>query len=69
MTAPAPGPGPRYGREYWSPIRLIAVAATIATLLAGFMILFAKLSPNSMKDWIATGLIAAGVALACMLVV
>jgi hypothetical protein len=68
MTQPAtPAPGYR-SLGYWSPIRLIAVAATIATLLAGFMIVFANLTGNSFKDWIATGIIAAGVALGCILI-
>jgi hypothetical protein len=67
MTAPAAGP--RYNQPgYWSPIRLIAVAATIACLVAGFIIAFGNPTANSLKDWIATGIIAAGVALGCIII-
>ena len=65
MTAP---------RRTWEPgpaglVRLIAVAATVACLLAGFIIAFATLTGSSLTAWIATGLIAAGVALACLIFV
>jgi hypothetical protein len=65
MTAPVPAyrqPG------YWNPLRLLAVAATIATLVVGFVIAFGNLSASSLKDWIASGIIAAGVALACLII-
>jgi hypothetical protein len=68
MTQPAtPAPGYR-SLGYWSPIRLIAVAATVAALVAGFIIAFGNPTANSLKDWIATGIIAAGVALGCILI-
>jgi hypothetical protein len=65
MTAP---------RRTWDPgpaglLRLLAVAATIATILAGLFIAFANLTGDSLTAWIATGLIAAGVALACLIIV
>lgn len=67
-----PGPaGPaRYSQPgYWSPLRLLAVAATIATLVIGFVIAFGNLSGSSFKDWVAAGIIAAGVALGCLIIV
>jgi hypothetical protein len=67
MTQPAPA-SPRLTPQASLFIRLLAVAATVACLLAGFMIAFATLSPTSLKDWIATGLIGAGVALGCMII-
>lgn len=66
MTAPA---GPRFTPQASLFLRLLAVAATIATLLAGFIIAFGNPSATSLKDWIATGLIGAGVALGCLIVV
>jgi len=60
---------PRYREAgYWTIPRLVAVAAVIATILAGFMVVFANLTGNSLTDWIATGLIGAGVALAIILI-
>jgi hypothetical protein len=46
---------------------LLAVVATIATLIVGFVIAFGNLSATSLKDWIAAGIIAAGVALGCII--
>jgi hypothetical protein len=54
---------------YWHPFRLLAVVATIATLVVGFVIAFGNLSATSLKDWIASGIIAAGVALGCLIIV
>lgn len=68
MTQPAPGYGYRVAGPASLFVRLIAVAATIATLLAGFIIAFGSPSATSLKDWIATGLIGAGVALGCMII-
>lgn len=65
MTQPV---APRYSQAgYWSPIRLLAVVATVATLVVGFVIAFGNLSATSLKDWIASGIIAAGVALGCII--
>jgi hypothetical protein len=51
-------------------IRLLAIAATIACLVAGFIIAFSSnLSASSFRDWVATGIISAGVALGCVLIV
>lgn len=66
MTQPVPA-------RHWEPavsgfIRLIAVAAVIACLLAGFIIAFATLSPNSFKTWISVGIIAAGVFGGCLII-
>jgi hypothetical protein len=67
MTAPV---GPRYSQPgYWNPLRLLAVVATIATLVIGFVIAFGSLSATSFKDWVAAGIISAGVALACLIIV
>jgi hypothetical protein len=63
MTAPYRQPG------YWHPLRLLAVAATIATLVIGFVIAFGNLSASSLTNWIAAGIIAAGVALGCLIIV
>jgi hypothetical protein len=68
MTAPAPAPAYRQS-GYWHPIRILAVVATIATLVVGFVIAFGNLSATSLKDWIASGIIAAGVALGCLIIV
>jgi hypothetical protein len=66
----SPPPPPAYRQPgYWSPLRLLAVVATVACLLAGFVIVFGNLSATSLKDWIATGIISAGVALGCMIIV
>jgi hypothetical protein len=67
MTAPAQPPYRTAG--YWSPLRLLAVVATIATLVIGFVIAFGNLSAGSLKDWIAAGIISAGVALGCLILV
>ena len=64
MTAPAyrqPG--------YWNPVRLLAVAAVIACLVCGFVVAFSTLNASSFKDWVAAGIIAAGVALGCLIIV
>lgn len=67
MTAPGQ---PVYRQPgYWHPFRLLAVAATIATLVVGFVIAFGNLSASSFKDWVAAGIIAAGVALGCLILV
>jgi hypothetical protein len=47
----------------------LAVAAAIATLIVGFVIAFGNLSATSFKDWVAAGIIAAGVALGCLIFV
>lgn len=66
MTAPQT---PTYRQPgYWSPVRLIAVAAVIATILCGFMVIFATLSATSLTNWTGAGLVSAGVALACMII-
>lgn len=67
MTAPAPR------RWNWEPgpvglLRLIAVAAVIACLLAGFIIAFGTLSANDFQTWTAVGLVSAGVFGACLLI-
>jgi hypothetical protein len=66
MTQPV---GPRVSPQASILIRLLAVAATVACLLAGFIIAFGTLTGSSLQTWTATGLISAGVALACMLIV
>ena len=67
MTQPV---APAYRQAgYWHPFRLLAVAATIATLVVGFVIAFGNLSASSFKDWVAAGIIAAGVALGCLILV
>lgn len=69
MTAPAP----RYGWQqpgYWSPVRLLAVVATIATIVCGvFLVFSSNLSATSFRDWVGAGIISAGVALGCILIV
>lgn len=69
MTAAQPARTYRWGQPgYWSPLRLLAVVATIATLVIGFVIAFGNLSGTSFKDWVASGIIAAGVALGCVII-
>jgi hypothetical protein len=65
-----PAAAPAYRSPgYWSPIRLLAIVATVACLLAGFFIAFStNLSATTLRDWIATGIISAGVALGCMII-
>jgi hypothetical protein len=64
----AQAPATRWSQPgYWSPVRLLAVVATIATLIIGFVIAFGNLSATSFKDWVASGIIAAGVALGCII--
>jgi hypothetical protein len=46
----------------------LAVVATVACLVAGFIIAFTTPSATSLKDWIATGIISAGVALGCAII-
>jgi hypothetical protein len=46
----------------------LAVVATIACLVAGFIIAFTTPTPSSLKDWISVGIISAGVALGCVII-
>jgi len=65
MTQPA---GPVWRQPgYWSPVRLLAVASTIATLVIGIVIVVTTFhSQSSFQDWMGAGIISAGVALACV---
>lgn len=70
MTAPAPGPGPRYG---WGVpaghpaslfLRILAVACVVAILIVGFLCL-----DHTTTDRIASGFIAAGVLGAILIII
>jgi hypothetical protein len=67
VTTPQPV-GPRLTPQASLLVRLLAVAATVACLVAGFIIAFGNPTGNSFKDWIATGIISAGVALGCAII-
>lgn len=62
MNQPAPS-GPRRSLAAMSLTRLIAIAAAIACLICGIVLLAGHLTPDQIKTWAAAGLIAAGVAL------
>jgi hypothetical protein len=70
MTTPQPGYTPGYRQPgYWHPFRLLAVVATIATLVCGIFIVFStNLSATSFRDWVGAGIISAGVALGCLII-
>ena len=65
---PAPARGPFLSAQASLFVRLLAVVATVACLVAGFIIAFTTPSATSYKDWIATGIISAGVALGCVII-
>lgn len=65
MTQPAPVN--RWGPGYTPLVRLLAAAAVIACLVAGFIIAFSTLTAKNLQTWTAVGIIAAGVFGACLI--